>query len=210
MVKGGFPAFSKKVKLCFEDTTQTKLVMSASSGAPYTFYTYNLNGAWDVTPALLNTAMPGFNEWATVYNRYSVTYTRITTTFSLTATNNPVYVGIFFRPIFVEPGLSSWVGWRNLKGNPLPHKRVLTSSGDANKGCVTLSVGCPIWRLWGLKQEYYGQGTFSSGIASNPATLVQGFIYALTGSGLNEDAEITVSTTVTMYIKFYHKKTLFV
>lgn len=208
-VKGGFPGFFKKVKLQFEDTTQTKLVLGLATN-PFNFATYNLNGAYDVIPALGNTACPGFNEWATVYSRYQVTYVRLTTTFSMYATNNPCYCGVFLRPVFAEGGLSSWQGWRNLWGNPLPHKRILMSSGDSNKGRATLSIGMPIWKLWGSKAEYYASGNFSAAVGANPQALLQGFVYVLSGDGTPMDLEVTTATTMTMYIKFYHKRTLFV
>lgn len=193
----------------FMDSTQTKLTLT-SGGSAYTFATYNVNSAFDVTPALLNTSMPGYNEWSGIYNKYAVLYTKITTTFSLYNTVDPVYVGIFIRPIFQEGGLNSWTGWRNLLGNPLPHKEIMTSSGDANKGRVTLSVGVPIWKLWGNKIEYYGSGAFSAVINSNPSVLQQGFVYMLSNDGQSMNAECAVKTTVTMYVKFYNKRTLFV
>lgn len=192
----------------YQDTTQPQLAFLATS-TTVAYKEYRLNNAYDVNPVLGNTAMPGFAEWAAIYTQYIVTYAKIVCTFSLDQNSPPFYVGVVFRPVYNESNWGTWTEWMNLKGNPLPHKRMLLSNSGGNKSRVTLTVGCPIWKLFGMKQEYFGSGSFSNVVGSGPTSQLQGYIYALTPGGIALTSTYAIATDVKvyMYVKFYNKKT---
>lgn len=199
----------KRVKLRYTDVDTPSLTFTSGS-TTVVYQKYNLNSPFDVNTALGSTAMPGYAEWAAIYDQYMVTYCKITATFALDNGTPPIYVGVVFRPVYNETNWSSWKNWMELAGNPLPHKRKLMSCAGGNKAVCTVSVGCPLWRLIGNKQEYFGSGSWTQVTTANPSRIIEGFVYALSANGATYTSTILVpiNVKVDMWIKFYNKKTL--
>lgn len=199
----------KRIKLRYLDI-DTPVLQFTQDVTTLVYNRYYINDPYDVNAAIGSTTMPGFTEWSTVYNQYMATYVKVTATFSGDVGNPPAYAGIVFRPLYNETNWSTWANWMKLKGNPIPHKRVLLSESGGSRSTVTLTVKCPLWRLFGNKPEFYGSGRFSNPVTSSPSHKIEGFVYMLTPGGQPFPATHSwaVQTEVTMWIKMFNKKTL--
>lgn len=195
----------KIVKLVFVDTANTKL---SFAGDKIKYAEYNLNAASDVTSTVGSTATAGFDEWAAFYASCRVLRTKVACRFVNIDTVNLI-VGIAFRPINGEAGWgTTWTNWRQLEGN---YFNTCTAIGDQDSGndIKRLSLSINLDKMWGDRAEYNGDKNFSSATSTVPASILQGYVYAMTSEdAVATAAGVIIEVTVTMWVRFYQKRKL--
>lgn len=196
----------KIVHLSYQDTTGT--VVTVAAGSTFNYNQYRCNSAFDVNPSIASTSMPGFQEWASFYLKYLVTWCKITCTFVNTS-QSACYAGIAFRPYTSEATWTTWTAWRQLEGNSIPHKVRLLSMAGGQGDRVTLSVKAPLWKIVGNFHQYNSDVAYQAVVTTNPSNIIDGFVYVLTGDGAVGGATnpiVTVKVNIQMYVRFFNKR----
>lgn len=205
------------VKLRYMDVDTPTL---GSTIAAYASNTYKINSAYDVNGAIATSNMPGFLEWAGLYNRYRVHACKIRTEFmanlqavaptevvpSIIQSN--FFVGVYFPSYNGNPP-ASWGEYLQLKSLPYSSQRCLSTAGGMDR--QVCKVFCPIWKLFGNKRQVLGDDNFDAPVTGNPAFVLNGLVYALTPTGtvMTNLSSVIHRTEVTMYIEFYQRKNVF-
>jgi len=191
------------VKLRYVDTDTPVL---SATGLLFKANTYKINSPYDVNNSVGSTAMPGFNEWATLYTRYRVGFCKVTARFVNPCTF-PIYCGLYFNASST-PGLTTWDAYRELQSQPFNRTKLCGPVGSNNM--VNLKIAYPIWKLLGNKQQYNSDTSYQSVTGTNPIIIYYCNTYVLSPDGItNITASVTVQCEVTMYCALFNRAVIY-
>lgn len=185
----------KLVKLRYVDTTTSFLPFAAA----YTSYQeYKLNSAYDVNSAVGSTSIPGYSEYAQMYNVYRVMGAKIKTTFSLDSDfTHPLDVALLMTSLqWSSPSYT--VMQEYTRGNRHVVNGVVTSQRP-----ITLSMYRPLSKVWGASKSYRIDDDFQATIAGDPALKIYGYVAAMSPSATTTiTTSLWTKTEITLYIAF--------
>jgi len=168
--------------------------------------TWQLNSAYSPNPSALSTSMPGFNEWAALYEKYKVMACKWTCTF-VNMQPNPIYAGMV-----MNSNVTTTTGWGNLletRGN-LNAKQVLLDAYPAAGNKQTISMYRKMGTLWGNRKEYLGDDNFGGNYNADPPNLIDGILWVGSFDGATAVGAINpIKVELEMWVKFYNKKIVF-
>jgi len=137
-----------------------------SAGTDYASYSWNINGLYDVDPALASTKVMGFTEWHSLFRTNQVTEARVELDI-VNQTTEPTLLDVTFVQNSVGPNL-----WDPTKyGNAFSSTKTLSGKGGLDK--------CHISRKIDLAQlngtlAYWGSPDYFQGtLGTNPGTPMQ-------------------------------------
>lgn len=197
---------TKIVKLIYDDFETSSITLGITGTLIYRGY--RLNACYDIDEQTASRTITGFNQIAAFYNRYHVTWAKISCTFVNTA-GSPVIVGIVFRPVANEATWNTWEAWKAVMGNGFPARQTILTGSGGSMDRVTLNVKMPLWKLQGSKSEY-ADSEYGSVVSGNPPNILEGFIYMLspTASGMTAVSTVLTQIRTTQYVKFSKRKLL--
>jgi len=192
----------------FIDTYNPSLAINIGTTVDY--HTYNLNNIYDVDDALSSVNTLGLTEWATFFLRYRVIKTKITCEYINTSTD-PVYVGMYVRPIVSETTLTTWQSWRDLEAVDTCSMKLLTAAGGSRDKC-TITRTYDMAKIFGDRLRYKTDPVYTGRLdgTSNP-TPVDCLLFALDSNGVNiigSNHVIIKRAKFCMYTQLYNRKQL--
>lgn len=161
----------------------------------------NANGVYDVDPSLASTAVPGFNEFATLYNKYRVKKVRSTCTF-VNREAVPVLVNLGFDRDFYTANTKLITSYESndQKTALLPANQTGTP--------VTLSLTRTDAHMIG-DLEAEGSANWANFVTGNPASLFYTSISATVSPlGAVFAVAIVVRWEIEFWVEFYNAKHL--
>jgi len=192
----------KRIHLRYIDDSNASLVLTGVTG--FEAFQMRLNGAFDVNPSLGNVAMPGFEPYTTMYNRFRVVTAKITVRFDNTNTV-PVRVGIGASTPSQTTEIGTldrseclaWQGNKNVKW------KTLNSYGSGTSNSCTLSKTWRLSKLFTQPLEYFADPSWTGTTTANPSKTLVGWIWAFTHAGTAGSASVSYSWTVDMWIDLF-------
>lgn len=196
----------RNVKLKYIETTVNTSPAALAYSVPVI---YKMNNAYDVTNAVTNTAMPGFNEWAAFYNRYRVNMFAITARFH-NPSNSPCYVGLVART-HDQGNMTTWTEARDQQGNKWARTKLLGLAGSG-QDTGTLRLVVPLGSFIGNKAAYRADDSYSAlttgTLTGSPLRIPQCVLWVGSYDGAANHGLIIFQVTVTMYITLWDKRNL--
>lgn len=207
------------VKLRYMDV-DTPTFNTTIAGTIVLVNTYKVNSPYDVNNSILSSTVPGFKEWANIYQRYRVMAAKISTEISVgyeppdagsSATNiGNLVCGVYIPPVnTVAPG--GWSDYMSLRGEPYSKQAILQPHGGS-RDLIRMKVYANIGKLFGNRRQVLSDDNFDSDVSHNPSYVMSGFVYVMN----SVDSELPypnviarARTEVTMYIKFYQRRQQF-
>lgn len=163
-------------------------------------YALSLNSAFDPLGGMSATQQPlGFDQYAALYNRYSVVAWRISLEVVSTDNTNPCVVG--FTPLPSSTGLTTYLHYKELPGTV---QRMITP--DVDKVYLGARGSVKRW-LSPRGAKILSNDNFSALIGANPAKLLYGHIYAQAMDGSADPSSINVVVRLQQFVVFHEPVT---
>lgn len=179
-------------------TLRYTAIQSFTWNAVYFNHIYFSTAAYDVDPALGNTAMPGLAEMAAFYARMRP----LRISYKFDVCNNEAF------PVFTASGFTSEVLANpdvDVAGNPLWKKGVLAAKGGQDR--LRMRDSATIVRIAGTKQALYDDLYTSSTITNTLQPSGTNYAYLVCESdALGTGEGVTVSVQISLTMQFYRPK----
>lgn len=210
VIPAAMPMF-QKFFFKFEDTITSTLALAGEPLKAAEFQVNNLNALDVIPPSAGQSTFPsGYSNWSRFYNNFLVNYVKINVEF-INSSTEPIYAVIAFKPIIAETW-ATWAAWRNLDSNSFPNKQVLLTARGGAKDSCKLSVGCNLGKLTGKPDAWNALDAYSGKTnGNNPQPVIQQLAYvaALSGTGANISANVSVKITIDVIATLYQLRTQF-
>lgn len=197
----GFPA-SKFVRLRYCDTIQ----MSAAAAGTIDIHNYAANALYDTDITSTGHQPLGFDQWAAIYNHYTVVGSKLTARVVAASVNNnlaPVVVAIKITDDGVPP--TSMTG---IMEQGMSSYRLFNAQANSNPGVIRKNFS--LRKFFGIKDVKDVRTRYGATVGSNPDDLAYFTICVGTAGGVTmSDAKtVTVDLTLDFIVQFTEPKDL--
>lgn len=202
-----YPLLAEKgrmVKLRYIETQSTTL---GAAAATFASVGYRANSAFDPSTVVASPGIPGFTEWAAIYNKYRVMAVSAKAKIISLEANHPVFVGILFNnPTTV---VTTWNAWLETIGQPYSRLESLSPIGTGFNKCE-MKQYCPLKNLLGDPNEYLSDATYAAATSGNPASGLSFNIFVASYDGVTNISapSINILLTLDYYVYVYDRKVL--
>lgn len=187
------------VKLTYFNKDNTAIGGASPAGTGYKFDLYNLNSAYDVNNSLGTSAMPGFKNWAAMYQNYRVHSCKITCKVT-NPSSLPVFVGMWVSDTYQPP--SGWVELMEYSSQAGSVQMAMTASGGSKDQVVFKKYIS--MRKWATTQAF-NDDNFAALISANPANRIFGQIYVASMDSGTTPAIVYQQLKITQYVEFFNR-----
>jgi hypothetical protein len=184
------------VDLIYFDQTYSR----TQNGFAFLSYRMRMNSAFDPDPALSSGAIPGFTDWANLYNSYRVLVFK----YDIEVSNQEAFaIDVLTAPSTTDLGLN-YTNSYDLLGNPFGKSHTLSAMGGMDKARFrgTIDLG----QFSGNLVQYCGDDAFGSGVGTNPASIIYMNVAAVATLTFNTGKGIFTKGKFEYTVLFYGRK----
>jgi len=181
------------VDLTYPDTVYNR----NNVGFSYLSWRYRLGSVYDPDPLVGTGGIPGYTNWATMFNQYKV----LKTSFSVDICNlEKTPVDSFVCPTVNDMG-ANIPSSNEMLGNPYCSQSSISATGGMDRTRLTGSID--LGSFFGNTTQYLGDRDYGASVGSNPNQQMVLNIGATSAALFVVNAGLDVRVTITYTVAFY-------
>lgn len=197
-------------KLRYYDIDTPQINLSAN----YAYNYYNMNGLYDINPAILSSVVPGTITFTNTYRSYRVRAAKITFEVA-NIMDQPLLMTLHQQTDYSPSTFITWATIVSFEGNKYTKQRVIAGSEGMNKGKLSLFVNFS--KINGNKLQYMTDADYTGTLSytiptvpvagSNPNNIFAAYCILSTvdGAPVPTPAPVPVRVVITQYVEFFRR-----